>query len=55
MDDNPYIPGPDDGLVSVGSVESKPYFHNIGHPPDYHLNLQTENEYILTRSILGKN
>ncbi|MGI0033882.1 MAG: esterase/lipase family protein [Nitrososphaeraceae archaeon] len=55
MNGNPYIPGPDDGLVPVGSVESKPYFHNIGHPSDYHLDLQTENEYRLTRSILGKN
>ena len=55
MNGNPYIPGPDDGLVPVESVESKPYFHNIGHPSDYHLDLQTENEYTLSRSILGKN
>ena len=49
---NPYIPGPDDGLVPIQSVESKPYFHNIGHTIDHHLYLQTENEYNLVRSIL---
>ena len=31
---NPYIPVTDDGLVPVDSVESKSYFHNIGHTSD---------------------
>jgi pimeloyl-ACP methyl ester carboxylesterase len=46
------IPGNDDGWVAISSVESKPYFTNLGHTNDHHLNLVDENEYNLAKQIL---
>jgi pimeloyl-ACP methyl ester carboxylesterase len=46
------IPGHDDGYVAISSVESQPYFKNLGHTNDYHLNLVDENEYNLAKQIL---
>jgi pimeloyl-ACP methyl ester carboxylesterase len=50
---HPLIPGSDDGLVPVWSVNSQVYFHNIGRTFDPHLYLQTENEYDLAYPILS--
>jgi hypothetical protein len=33
---NPAIPGNDDGLVAVASVESQGYFKNLGHTSHRH-------------------
>jgi pimeloyl-ACP methyl ester carboxylesterase len=49
---NPVIPGNDDGLVSVVSVESQPYFQSLGRTNHHHLELLGEEEYHLARSIL---
>ena len=49
---NPKIPGHDDGLVAISSVESQSYFNNLGHTNDHHFNLVDENEYNLAKQIL---
>lgn len=49
---NFYIPGPDDGLVPVSSVESKSYFKSLGTTPDSHMNLLGPEEYAMARDIL---
>ena len=49
---NPAIPGNDDGLVSVTSVESQEYFQNLGHTPHRHEQLLEEDEYKLVQPIL---
>jgi pimeloyl-ACP methyl ester carboxylesterase len=46
------IPGHDDGFVAISSVESQPYFNNLGHTNDHHFNLVDENEYNLAKQIL---
>ena len=51
-DGNLYIPGPDDGLVSISSVESKSYFNSLGRTNDNHLNMLGHQEYALARDIL---
>jgi pimeloyl-ACP methyl ester carboxylesterase len=52
---NPEVPGRDDWVVPVKSVESEGYFQFRGRTPDNHLDLQTENEYNLAHSILAGN
>lgn len=52
---HPYIPGSDDGLVPVWSVNSQDYFLNIGYTFDPHSYLQTENEYEIAYPILNGN
>ena len=52
---NLYIPGPDDGLVSISSVESKSYFKSLGRTNDNHLALLGPQEYALARGILMGN
>jgi pimeloyl-ACP methyl ester carboxylesterase len=49
---NPVIPGNDDGLVSVVSVETEPYFQSLGRTNHHHLELLGEEEYHLARNIL---
>jgi len=52
---NFYIPGPDDGLVSISSVESKSYFKSLGHTLDNHMDLLGPQEYDMARGILMGN
>jgi pimeloyl-ACP methyl ester carboxylesterase len=52
---NIYIPGSDDGIVPVWSVNSKNYFNNIGWTYDRHSYLQTENEFYIACPILLNN
>ena len=49
---NPSIPGLDDGLVAVSSVESEEYFHSLGRTKHQHLDLLGEEEYNLARNVL---
>jgi pimeloyl-ACP methyl ester carboxylesterase len=52
---NFYIPGPDDGLVSVSSVESKSYFESLGRTLNNHMDLLGRQEYDLARGkLMGK-
>src|SRR5215218_5419377 len=49
------LPIPNDGMVSVSSVESQDYFINLGHSNNCHSNLLSEYEYRLAKDlILGK-
>ena len=49
------LPIPNDGMVSVSSVESQDYFINLGHSKSCHSNLMSEYEYGLAKDvILGK-
>jgi hypothetical protein len=41
-----------DGMVPIDSVESKSYFHNLGHTSDCHQGLTDIEEYQLARPIL---
>lgn len=52
---NFYIPGPDDGLVSISSVESKSYFKSLGRTLDNHMDLLGPQEYGMARGILMGN
>jgi pimeloyl-ACP methyl ester carboxylesterase len=50
---NPAIPGNDDGLVAVASVESQGYFKNLGHISYRHEKLlEEEDVYKLAQTIL---
>ena len=49
---NFYIPGPDDGMVPVSSVESQSYFKSLGRTSDAHINLLGPEEYAMARDIL---
>jgi triacylglycerol lipase len=49
---NLFIPGPDDGLVSVSSVESKSYFESLGRTLNNHIDLLGPQEYGMARGIL---
>ena len=49
---NPAIPGPDDGLVPVSSVESEGYFQSLGRTEHGHFELLGEDEYKLARDVL---
>jgi triacylglycerol lipase len=46
--------GINDGIVPVSSVQSQPYFIDLGHTSDCHSNLLGEDEYNLARGILLK-
>ncbi|HET7644038.1 MAG TPA: alpha/beta fold hydrolase [Nitrososphaeraceae archaeon] len=49
------LPLPNDGMVSVSSVESQDYFINLGHSTNCHSNLLSDYEYELAKDlILGK-
>ena len=49
------LPMPNDGMVSVSSVESQDYFINLGHSKSCHSNLMSDYEYELAKDvILGK-
>lgn len=52
VEGNPAIPGPDDGLTPVSSVESEKYFQSLGRTQHSHLELPGEQEYNLAREIL---
>ena len=52
---NTFIPGSDDGIVPIWSVNSEIYFKNIGWTYDRHSYLQTENEFYITCPILLNN
>ena len=49
---NPTIPGSDDGLVPVTSVESEDYFSSLGRTGHEHAALLGEEEYNLARDVL---
>jgi triacylglycerol lipase len=49
---NYYIPGPDDGIVPVSSVESQSYFKSLGRTSDAHMNLLGPEEYSMARDTL---
>ncbi len=49
---NFYIPGPDDGIVPVSSVESKSYFKSLGRTSDAHMDLLGPEEYAMARDTL---
>jgi uncharacterized alpha/beta hydrolase family protein len=52
---NPMIPGNDDGLVPVGSVESQQYFQSLGRTEHGHAELLSEKEYQMSKDILVGN
>jgi pimeloyl-ACP methyl ester carboxylesterase len=47
-----YFPEANDGLVNVSSVESQPYFINLGHTPNCHQDLTGNQTYLLARDVL---
>jgi uncharacterized alpha/beta hydrolase family protein len=49
---NPMIPGNDDGLVPVKSVESQQYFQSLGRTEHGHAELLSEREYQMSKDIL---
>jgi uncharacterized alpha/beta hydrolase family protein len=49
---NVMIPGIDDGLVSVESVESQQYFQHLGRTEHGHAELLSEKEYQMSKDIL---
>jgi uncharacterized alpha/beta hydrolase family protein len=49
---NPMIPGNDDGLVPVESVESQEYFQSLGRTEHGHAELLSEEEYQMSKDIL---
>jgi uncharacterized alpha/beta hydrolase family protein len=49
---NLMIPGNDDGLVPVESVESQQYFQSLGRTEHGHAELLSEKEYQMSRDIL---
>jgi pimeloyl-ACP methyl ester carboxylesterase len=49
---NPAIPGDDDGLVPVESVESEGYFQSLGKTEHAHAELLSEKEYNMAKDIL---
>ena len=49
------VPGPDDGLVSISSIESKSYFKSLGRTLDNHMDLLGPQEYGIARGILMGN
>jgi pimeloyl-ACP methyl ester carboxylesterase len=46
------LPIPNDGMVSVSSVESQDYFINLGHSKSCHSNLLSDYEYELAKDVL---
>jgi uncharacterized alpha/beta hydrolase family protein len=49
---DPSIPGSDDGVVPVSSVESEGYFQSLGHTNNKHQDLIGEDEYKLAQDVL---
>lgn len=49
---NFYIPGPDDGIVPVSSVESKSFFKSLGRTSNAHIDLLGPEEYAMVRDTL---
>ncbi len=49
---NPAIPGHDDGLVPVESVESEGYFQSLGRTEHGHAELLQEQEYNMAKDVL---
>ena len=49
---NLMIPGNDDGLVSVESVESQQYFQSLGRTEHGHAELLSEEEYQMSKDVL---
>jgi hypothetical protein len=49
---NVMIPGNDDGLVPVQSVESQQYFQSLGRTEHDHAALLSEKEYQMSKDIL---
>jgi pimeloyl-ACP methyl ester carboxylesterase len=49
---NPAIPGHDDGLVPVESVESDGYFQSLGRTEHGHAELLQEQEYNMAKDVL---
>jgi triacylglycerol esterase/lipase EstA (alpha/beta hydrolase family) len=47
-----FLPIPNDGMVSVSSVESQDYFINLGHSKNHHSNLLSDYEYELAKDLL---
>ena len=52
---NLMIPGNDDGLVPVESVESQQYFQSLGRTEHGHAELLSEKEYQMSKDILNGN
>jgi uncharacterized alpha/beta hydrolase family protein len=52
---NLMIPGNDDGLVPVESVESQQYFQSLGRTEHGHAELLSEKEYQMSKDILIRN
>jgi triacylglycerol lipase len=46
------LPKPNDGLVSVSSIESQGYFQNLGYTSNCYANLLGDKEYELAKRIL---
>lgn len=49
---SPFVPGPDDGLVAISSVQSEKYFQSLGVTQHSHAELLGEQEYNMTRDVL---
>jgi pimeloyl-ACP methyl ester carboxylesterase len=49
---NPAIPGHDDGLVPVESVETEGYFQSLGRTEHAHAELLQEQEYNMAKDVL---
>ena len=49
---NPAIPGHDDGLVPVESVETEGYFQSLGRTEHAHAELLQEQEYNMVKDVL---
>jgi hypothetical protein len=49
---NPAIPGHDDGLVPVESVETEGYFQSLGRTEHGHAELLQEQEYNMAKDVL---
>jgi pimeloyl-ACP methyl ester carboxylesterase len=49
---NPTIPGNDDGLVPVESVESQQYFQRLGRTEHGHVELLSQEEYQMSKDVL---
>ena len=48
------LPKPNDGMVSLSSVESLDYSNSLGHSNNCHANLLNEYEYSLAKQVLEK-
>ena len=46
------LPKPNDGVVTLSSVESQEYFINLGHSKSCHTNLMSDYEYGLAKEVI---